>query len=84
LVITFSGFAETALKASKKAGIPDSAVIVLDGPGGNNRESVSSLVALGERSPLSYKEVELKPGEAKSKIAFLSFSSGTTGVYILI
>lgn len=81
LVITFSGFLATALEASKAAGISNSSVIVLDGPG-HDRDSVSELIALGAKSPLSYKELKLKPGEAKTKIAFLSFSSGTTGVYL--
>jgi len=82
LIITFSGFLKTALQAAKAAGLPDKAIVLLDGTS-KDRVSVTELVALGSKSPVSFKEPRLKPGEAKTKIAFLSFSSGTTGKFLL-
>lgn len=41
--------------------------------------SLDELVSEGLSSPASFEEIRLAPGEGKSKLAFLSFSSGTTG-----
>ena len=41
--------------------------------------SVSDLVAEGLSSSITYTERRLEVGEGKTKLAFLSFSSGTTG-----
>ena len=41
--------------------------------------TISDLVKEGLSQYPSFKERKLNPGEAKTKLAFLSFSSGTTG-----
>ena len=41
--------------------------------------SVDDLVKLGSESERVFEERKLLPGEAKTKLAFLNFSSGTTG-----
>ncbi|KZV70955.1 amp dependent CoA ligase [Peniophora sp. CONT] len=74
----------TALEAAALAGIPANRVIVLEGRVDENdaREGIrcsDDLVALGLSQPPHFIERKLNPGEAKTKIAFLSFSSGTTG-----
>ncbi|KAH9915423.1 amp dependent CoA ligase [Fomitopsis serialis] len=38
------------------------------------------IVLEGSKKPKSYTERKLRPGEGKTKIAFLNFSSGTTGL----
>lgn len=40
---------------------------------------MDDLIADGLRKVISYTERRLGPGEGKTKLAFLSFSSGTTG-----
>ncbi|KIY63031.1 phenylacetyl-CoA ligase [Cylindrobasidium torrendii FP15055 ss-10] len=70
----------TALKAAKAVGIPQDRIVLMsrsERPEGY--DNIESLVALGKTSDITYTERALAPGEAKTKTAFLSFSSGTTG-----
>ena len=72
----------TALDASRKAGLAADHIFLLDELKDSNPipfPTISSLVKDGLSSPQYFKERKLAPGEGKSKIAFLSFSSGTTG-----
>ncbi|KAF8895161.1 hypothetical protein BD779DRAFT_1668498 [Infundibulicybe gibba] len=54
-----------------------SAATVNDAPKGHR--TINELVEMGLGRPATFTEKKLKPGEAKTKLAFLSFSSGTTG-----
>lgn len=58
-------------------------IVVFDTPStGSGYTTVSQLVDEGLRLSKQgkrFEELKLKPGEAKTKLAFLSFSSGTTG-----
>jgi 4-coumarate--CoA ligase len=56
--------------------VPADRIVVLDGTGAN---ALEALVQRGLRTEPAYVERRLAKGEAKRKIAFLSFSSGTTG-----
>ena len=45
----------------------------------SKRDTIDDLVEYGLNMKTSFSEKRLNPGEAKTKLAFLSFSSGTTG-----
>ncbi|KAI9462217.1 hypothetical protein HD554DRAFT_2206554 [Boletus coccyginus] len=65
LVITHPVCLRTAVSAARQAGVPDTRVV--------------ALIQEGLRMDRCFVERKLKPGEARSKIALLNFSSGTTG-----
>ena len=69
--------------AAKNAGIPPERVIPLDtvhGPrSGTIVPDLHELIAFGLAQQPHFVERTLNPGEGKTKIAFLSYSSGTTG-----
>ncbi|KAG1879088.1 hypothetical protein F4604DRAFT_1954267 [Suillus subluteus] len=62
--------------AAQAAGLPSGRVITLDE---SNQITVGTLIQQGLRSEPNFVERRLRKGEAKTKVAFLSFSSGTTG-----
>ncbi|KAI8989046.1 phenylacetyl-CoA ligase [Trametes punicea] len=70
-----------ALQAAKAVNLPSSRIIVLDGQKAQTKlphPSVEDLINQKTLPPFS--EITFtKPGEARAKIAFLCFSSGTTG-----
>ncbi|KAL5535772.1 hypothetical protein ACEPAF_3866 [Sanghuangporus sanghuang] len=77
-----AGSLPTALAASRKAGLAADHIFLIDELKTRNPipfPTVSSLVREGLSKPHYFKERKLSPGEGKSKLAFLSFSSGTTG-----
>ncbi|KAE9400526.1 phenylacetyl-CoA ligase [Gymnopus androsaceus JB14] len=82
LIIAYSEFLPIAFIAAQKANIPLNRVVVI--PSTNdaavaNTITLDELVSSGATTPRTFSECRLKPGEAKTKVAFLSFSSGTTG-----
>ncbi|KAH9903440.1 amp dependent CoA ligase [Cubamyces lactineus] len=68
-----------ALEAAHKAGLPADRVVVFEPVPGANDTTVEELVAQGLEHTQRFVERRLQPGEGKRKLAFLSFSSGTTG-----
>ncbi|KAF8187779.1 phenylacetyl-CoA ligase [Pholiota molesta] len=75
-----------ALEAARQAGLPSDRIIlflfdtkVIPDHVRANHETVSSLLEFGLRNKTLFVERKLSPGEGKTKLAFLSFSSGTTG-----
>lgn len=76
LIITHSSCLDTALAAAQAASLPPEHVITLDD---SNQMTVEKLIQKGLRSEPNFVERKLRKGEAKTKVAFLSFSSGTTG-----
>jgi 4-coumarate--CoA ligase len=70
-----------AQSAATLAKIPSERIICFDVKGSNNKEhlTVDQIIEEGKKKPQAYEEKKLKKGEAKTKLAFLSFSSGTTG-----
>lgn len=73
---------KTALVAAKAAGISPDRVIVFDATPNavDGHRTVGGLVNDGlKRKDPSFVERTLEPGEGRTKLAFLSFSSGTTG-----
>ena len=67
---------KVGLEAARKAGIRDDRVVLFDA---DRRVTVSQLVKEGLTQPRRYVEPKLEPGEGKTKLALLLFSSGTTG-----
>lgn len=76
LIIAHSSSVHTALDAARAAGIPSNRVITF---GESSQPTVDSIIQLGLKNELAFVERRLKKGEAKTKVALLSFSSGTTG-----
>ncbi|KAF4605021.1 hypothetical protein EYR40_003804 [Pleurotus pulmonarius] len=79
IIFAHPGSLEIAAEAATKAGIPQDRVIVLDSVPGSPHKTVPEMVSFGLRQPVSFVERRLEAGEAKTKLAFLCFSSGTTG-----
>lgn len=70
-----------ALKAAASVNQQDTPIIVIDAHKAAEKipyPSLEDLVQEGVSLP-SVSDIKLRPGEAKTKIAFLCFSSGTTG-----
>ncbi|KAI0356904.1 acetyl-CoA synthetase-like protein [Trametes cingulata] len=70
---------QVGLEAARKAGIPDSRVVLFDPVAGDSHLTVHDLIKEGLAQPRHWVEPRLKPGEGKKKLALLFFSSGTTG-----
>ncbi|KAJ7675367.1 amp dependent CoA ligase [Mycena rosella] len=83
LVLVYADFLPTALAAAKLVGLSEDRIVVIEpsaaSPFNGKHETLSSLVSLGSSKPQNFVERKLRPGEAKTKVAFYSFSSGTTG-----
>ncbi|KZT08184.1 amp dependent CoA ligase [Laetiporus sulphureus 93-53] len=80
LMIVHSWSLAVALDAARLAGIPPERIVLLDSPSQQVAHvTVDELVKEGLSKPLNFVERRLKPGEGRTKLAFLSFSSGTTG-----
>ena len=84
LLITSNLSYPVAIAAAKAVGLPLDRVVLFD-PLENTASSLYThatlheLVKEGLEKPQCFTERKLKHGEGKTKLAFLSFSSGTTG-----
>ncbi|EIW53371.1 amp dependent CoA ligase [Trametes versicolor FP-101664 SS1] len=79
VLIAHPGSLSVALEAARGAGIPTERVVVFDAIPGASNTTVHELIAEGLDHTQQFFERKLQPGEGKRKLAFLSFSSGTTG-----
>lgn len=94
-LVTHPASLEVALKAAKEAGVPREKVLLMGCPGGKKPDSVPKEILTFEEAIKRYasstteeerldsalpKRRKLEKGEAREKLAFLSFSSGTTGL----
>ncbi|KAJ7446405.1 phenylacetyl-CoA ligase [Mycena galericulata] len=83
LLICYAEFLPTALAAARIVGLSEDRIVVIEpsdaSPYNGPHETLSKLVAFGFSKPQNYVERKLRPGEAKTKVAFYCFSSGTTG-----
>lgn len=82
---------DVSLEAARLYGLPDDRIILLDAPkhtlgtrawstqNSSMRESVADLINKGLHQPCCFVEPELGAGEGKTRVALLSWSSGTTG-----
>ncbi|KAI0772849.1 acetyl-CoA synthetase-like protein [Trametes elegans] len=68
-----------ALEAARALKIPTDRVVTFDSVPELDLTNIQDLVQDGLRVPQQFKELRLRPGEAKTKLALLCFSSGTTG-----
>lgn len=81
-LITCVPLLETALKAARAVGIPDSSVFIIELPGSHDKvpfATLDDLIAEGRSLP------ELEPlawttGQGARQVAYLSYSSGTSGL----
>ncbi|KZT30745.1 amp dependent CoA ligase [Neolentinus lepideus HHB14362 ss-1] len=79
LLIVHPDSLQTAITAASSAGIPSDRIVLFDDGSETHRRTIQRLIDDGLAKPPRFVERRLKPGEAKTKLAFLSFSSGTTG-----
>lgn len=72
---------DTARLAAKAVGISDDRIIFIEKPSRpiSGHNSLEDLIEFGSSRDIIFSERQFKPGEAKTTLAFLSFSSGTTG-----
>ena len=79
-MIAYPGNLQVALSAMKARNIPTQRLVLLDGHFSPEVPfpSIQNLIEEHESHP-PYAEHAFKPGEARTAIAFLCFSSGTTG-----
>ncbi|KAG1847293.1 phenylacetyl-CoA ligase [Suillus tomentosus] len=76
LIIAHPSSLHTALDAARAARIPSDRILTF---GESTQPTVESIIQLGLSNEAAFVERRLKKGEGKTKIAFLNFSSGTTG-----
>ena len=82
-IIAHSSVLSVAMEAAKQSGIPHDRFVLL---GGSERgtpnfsgHNIHNLIEHGLSQEANFVERRLEPGEAKTKVALLLFSSGTTG-----
>jgi long-subunit acyl-CoA synthetase (AMP-forming) len=86
VLFTHSALLPKAVQAAKAAGIPDDHIYLLDSPSSNGvtngathtPKSVNDLVSDGLNEP-SLEALTWQPGQGAKQVAFLCFSSGTSG-----
>lgn len=83
LIITHPIAQSVAVAAAQQAQkpVPSSHILYFSvpPPGPQTEPNISTLIATGLQKPIAYVERRLAPGEGKTKLALLAFSSGTTG-----
>lgn len=82
LIITHPVALKAVLSAAQKISLPTDRIVLLETPANfipTGLSTVNDMVAEGLSIDPRFVERQFAPGEAKSKVAFLSFSSGTTG-----
>lgn len=79
---------DVALEAARLYGLPDDRVVLLDAPDRTGlgpvrtpptRDTVPDLINKGLNQPYCFVEPVFRAGEGKTRVALLSWSSGTTG-----
>ncbi|EIW81329.1 amp dependent CoA ligase [Coniophora puteana RWD-64-598 SS2] len=78
-IIAHSTSLEVAADAARQTGIPYERIVVIGDSPLRQFANVDELVKEGLAARQHYVERKLRPGEGKTKLAFLNFSSGTTG-----
>ncbi|KAJ7459668.1 phenylacetyl-CoA ligase [Mycena latifolia] len=80
LLIVHPDALNVSISAAQAAGLSPDRVLVFDVPNASTSDfvTVDNLIKRGLRMK-AFSERRLNPGEGKTKLAFLSFSSGTTG-----
>ena len=68
-----------ARQAATTAGIPQGNIIIIDKTTDKSHRNVDDLIAEGMHLP-AVERITLAPGQSRKRLAFLSFSSGTSGL----
>ncbi|KAF8635269.1 hypothetical protein AX15_000492 [Amanita polypyramis BW_CC] len=79
LIIVHSRFLKIAQAAARIVGLSQDRVISLQKVSNDTNVTLDELVEFGSNQCSNVVPKRLEPGEAKTKVAFLLFSSGTTG-----
>ena len=84
VLITHPESLPIALKAARAAGLSSDRIVLFNAKDIShevyqNHETVGGVLEFGLRNKTVYTDRILGPGEGRTKLAFLSFSSGTTG-----
>jgi len=80
VIITHPASRAVAVEAARLTSIPETHIVYLTLPGSAPLEpSLDKFINEALQFPPSFVERKLNPKEGKTKLAFLSFSSGTTG-----
>lgn len=80
LIIVNPESLSTAVAAARAIGLSEDRIVLMSRALKKGvHETVETLALLGAKSPPDFDERVLTPNEAKTKLAFMSFSSGTTG-----
>ncbi|KIJ62741.1 hypothetical protein HYDPIDRAFT_114438 [Hydnomerulius pinastri MD-312] len=81
IILTHPDSLSVALSAAQSAKVPGDRIVLFDVEGASygKQTNVQALIDIGLASGPTFKERKLRPGEGKTKVAFLNFSSGTTG-----
>ncbi|KXN86772.1 4-coumarate--CoA ligase-like 7 [Leucoagaricus sp. SymC.cos] len=82
LVIAHQASQKTVLAAAQASGLPDSRIAFFKDSPYAHVPTIDSLIAFGEASTERFEETQFSGGEARDALAFLSLSSGTTGMYL--
>lgn len=87
-IIAHPSFFKTITEAAKKASIPKDRIIFLHDrrvglPSAFAHQTVDGFITFGRDKGETFVSRKLRPGEGKTKLAFLSFSSGTTGMHFV-
>jgi long-subunit acyl-CoA synthetase (AMP-forming) len=78
-IITHPGFIKSAMEAADHVGIPHSKIILVSNSENLPFITLPDLVKIGETAPEIVRQ-QFAPGEARTKVALLNFSSGTSGL----
>jgi 4-coumarate--CoA ligase len=78
-ILTHPLFLKATMEAANQVGIPESNIFLIAKDNSSKLPNVPNLVELGKSSP-EIIPLKLKPGESKTKVALLNFSSGTSGL----
>jgi len=81
VLVTSSNLLPTALQAiDKLPAIPANRVYVIDGKRHKSQKTIQQLIDAGRQSKSPLGPLQLAEGEGKKRLAFLCYSSGTTGL----
>lgn len=79
-LVTSSALLPTALKAIKDTSIPSARVYILDEKHHSKHRTVEQLIQEGSKFDVVLPPLNLKKGDAKTRMALICYSSGTTGL----
>ena len=78
-ILTHPAFIKSAVDAASEVGIPKTNIFLIEKGQNLPFVNVPDLIKLGETAP-EIVPLKLAPGESKTKVALLNFSSGTSGL----